>query len=178
MTRLTWLGESPQVFAAMQTEENPDDRDFFLGVHFVNLGKVFPCDKSRLRNVIKRALYSSKTKKSGMQVLVWSLPCGTPRGTFVATRRRQNPKHTRQDQVVVSHSNYYVKNCYCVQRVQPLALKGKNARRAKTEPLPKISEPPANSSKRVFRNEILPHRTHSNSERTEHSFSSAAELGL
>ena len=90
LTRLTWLGEYPQVFAAMQTEENPDDLDFFQGVHFVNLdGKVFPCDKSRLHNVIKRALYSSKTKNTGMQVLVWSMPCGTPilvRGRFMCSK--------------------------------------------------------------------------------------------
>ena len=75
----TWLGAYPQVFAAMQVDESPDDNGTFAGLHFVNLdGKVFSCDQSRLNNAVKRALYSAKTKSSGLQALVWSMPCGTP----------------------------------------------------------------------------------------------------
>ena len=50
-----------------------------LNCKFVSLdGKVFPVEASNLSNIVKRACYSNKTKCSGIQTLVWSMPCGIP----------------------------------------------------------------------------------------------------
>ena len=133
LTGLTWLGEYPQVFAAMQTEENPDDQDFFQGVHFVNLdGKVFPCDKSRLHNVIKRALYSSKTKKTGMQALVWSMPCGTPILVRAAIYVQQMSRSSRCPTHFLRCCTYFARTVvlhqHCVVRVWLNRLNGECVR--------------------------------------------------
>ena len=50
-----------------------------LDVKFVSLdGKVFNLDKFRRSHTAARCCYSDKTKTSGLQTLVWSLPCGIP----------------------------------------------------------------------------------------------------
>ena len=58
--------------------DNFDNSDA-LNCKFVSLdGKVFPVEASNLSNIVKRACYSNKTKCSGLQTLVWSMPCGIP----------------------------------------------------------------------------------------------------
>jgi len=75
-----------------QCESDSDD-DRHLDLQFVSLdGKVFPLDKFNRSYLLNRACFSSKTGTSGLQALVWSLPCGIPivvTGLFGAQRHGQ-----------------------------------------------------------------------------------------
>ena len=82
-------------------DDDDSDKDMTLGCPFVNLdGKVFPVQTSNVSHVLKRACYSSKTGTSGLQTLVWSMPCGIPiivTGLFAArlSEPRQVELHSR-----------------------------------------------------------------------------------
>ena len=128
-TRLTWLGDFPQVFHDLQPadlnaasnkriekgdtddefsdSDNDEDGSSNEGVwkdwniQYVNLdGKVFLCEGFNKSHLLKRSCYSNKTSTSGLQTLVWSMPCGIPflvTGLFAAklSEKRQVALHSR-----------------------------------------------------------------------------------
>ena len=77
----------------------PSDSEFRF--KFVSLdGKVFPFEGFRGSHALNRACFSSKTQTSGLQTLVWSMPCGTPilvTGLFAAklSEKRQVQIHSK-----------------------------------------------------------------------------------
>lgn len=127
-TRLTWLGNYPQVFDDLQpadlsaasnkrienvdTDDEDSNSDFDddrsseeqvwkeWNIKFVNLdGKVFPLEGFNKSHLLKRSCYSNKTSSSGLQTLVWSMPCGIPflvTGLFAAklSEKRQVALHS------------------------------------------------------------------------------------
>ena len=127
-TRLPWLGDYPQVFLDLQPadlnavsnkriekvdtddecsdtdieEDRSTDEDVWKdwNIKYVNLdGKVFPCEGFNKSHLLKRSCFSNKTSSSGLQTLVWSMPCGIPflvTGLFAAklSEKRQVALHS------------------------------------------------------------------------------------
>ena len=83
-----------------QTDEDECDDERRFDFQFVSLdGKVFPLDNFNRSHMLDRACFSSKTKTSGLQTLVWSMPCGIPiivTGLFAAklSEKRQVKLHS------------------------------------------------------------------------------------
>ena len=61
------------------TDDDDTDDEGGFDVDFVCLdGKVFDSQRFHSSHVLNRACFSSKTQSSGLQSLVWSMPCGFP----------------------------------------------------------------------------------------------------
>ena len=103
-------GEGVADEEAAADEESNNDRadsasstgsDSEFRFKFVSLdGKVFPFEGFRGSHALNRACFSSKTQTSGLQTLVWSMPCGTPilvTGLFAAklSEKRQVQIHSK-----------------------------------------------------------------------------------
>ena len=72
-------GDAREASNGNADDSSDEDGNNTFNFNFVAVdGKVFVIENSQTSSLLRRASFSAKTKTSGFQTLVWSMPCGTP----------------------------------------------------------------------------------------------------